>query len=908
MAMKQINGTVILPANTPSTGGYYDDLELRLYYVDGLTETLDQTSQVSTSNEYLFTYDDIELQVKVKLIRVSTGQVLGDTYTRGVLPRSFEVPKTDANYFTDFINHCYTHDAGLAVAAVTANKWWSLVKEINNGLSLAVVSGGTIPHQVNHVVPTGNAYYKTQGIAQIAYSLGYYLENQPMASDKQGVADTLHSLLKWLSQKRNPNTTYTGLLIDGTGKYIDSSTFDPDYVDTYASTIANITAYFAFKQAGLVLNDTFTDVAESLKNSIGASLYNSSTDRFYLGIYPTGVNVGDNLETNLMGVFYLIDDEDSEAAEFLLNHIEANYKFVDVNLGVTGYKATTGDTKVWIEGSYMTAMAYHRIGNTTKYRAIVKDLNKLQDPSDGAFKNGIIKYGKWEIVPYKSVGSTAWSYMVNTVPNEIFNFNREINPVAGLIPVYYNSIMSDFFLKDDCELGETTDGIVFTVLPATFSSEVSQEAADEAAQDYLESEGQAYANTNGICSPTGSTVYGNEERNLWFTKNDCPSGQIGSFQLITVPANTYHSTESQFDANATADVWLIANGQQQANSTGLCLIPFHLVNIAPETVIMLDDNSVYLNFLATEAVDTDIFIDWEYTTNGGTTWIPSTGTTMYQGAQWTFSEYLTTLPSGGGAGLMVRVTDVTPEIGVNQKYTFADQDLGTAYDNVETSCIFYKNDCPSNSGTAVVYTVPAATYSSYISQNHADSVADADIQANGQAYANAHGSCNGVNIYFNTLQVSGFTKNDCVMGTGTTVSYSVPAGTYQSTVSLTEANNLALADIATNGQNYANANGFCVGTNDIIIYLDPRIEILGIKGFAYVKAVATQAVTTDITVSFNYTFNGTAFAGSSCVILAGQTESDETFVRTFKTLLPYDFDFNIYDINPSSHGGYNYIW
>jgi hypothetical protein len=41
----------------------------------------------------------------------------------------------------------------------------------------------------------------------------------------------------------------------------------------------------------------------------------------------------------------------------------------------------------------------------------------------------------------------------------------------------------------------------------------------------------------------------------------------------------------------------------------------------------------------------------------------------------------------------------------------------------------------------VTYTVTDSTYSSDISQAYADSLAQADVNANGQSYANLHGTC-----------------------------------------------------------------------------------------------------------------------------------------------------------------------
>jgi len=63
---------------------------------------------------------------------------------------------------------------------------------------------------------------------------------------------------------------------------------------------------------------------------------------------------------------------------------------------------------------------------------------------------------------------------------------------------------------------------------------------------------------------------------------------------------------------------------------------------------------------------------------------------------------------------------------------------------------------------------------------------------------------------FSSEHSQSFVKNNC--GTdyiGSSVTYTVPVQAYSSTISQEEANNKALADIAANGQNYANAQGTC---------------------------------------------------------------------------------------------------
>jgi Family of unknown function (DUF5977) len=86
-----------------------------------------------------------------------------------------------------------------------------------------------------------------------------------------------------------------------------------------------------------------------------------------------------------------------------------------------------------------------------------------------------------------------------------------------------------------------------------------------------------------------------------------------------------------------------------------------------------------------------------------------------------------------------------------------------------------------------------------------------DLQTNGQAYANANGTCN--ILYGNTAQSAQFTKEDCDIGyIGTTITYTVPANQYYSTVSQAAANAMAMATVNANGQAYANApdNATCV--------------------------------------------------------------------------------------------------
>ena len=137
--------------------------------------------------------------------------------------------------------------------------------------------------------------------------------------------------------------------------------------------------------------------------------------------------------------------------------------------------------------------------------------------------------------------------------------------------------------------------------------------------------------------------------------------------------------------------------------------------------------------------------------------------------------------------------------------------LSTSYQNVERSWSFQKQGCssPSQVGTWVVYTVPAGTYTSDISQAHANELADDDINLNGQDYADANGSCDDAPMYGNTEQSGTFYSTACSVGNSPApYLYVVPADTYFG-YSQSAANALAFADVVDNGQAEADANGTC---------------------------------------------------------------------------------------------------
>lgn len=133
------------------------------------------------------------------------------------------------------------------------------------------------------------------------------------------------------------------------------------------------------------------------------------------------------------------------------------------------------------------------------------------------------------------------------------------------------------------------------------------------------------------------------------------------------------------------------------------------------------------------------------------------------------------------------------------------------YNNLAISEVFTKNDCPAGFiGSKVTYTIQANGYSSTISQADADQKAEDELNRYGQANANTHGSC--IQLFYNVALSQSFNIQSCPTGyAGGTYTYSVAAGTYTSTVSQADADEMAQDEIDANGQTYANlpANAIC---------------------------------------------------------------------------------------------------
>lgn len=134
--------------------------------------------------------------------------------------------------------------------------------------------------------------------------------------------------------------------------------------------------------------------------------------------------------------------------------------------------------------------------------------------------------------------------------------------------------------------------------------------------------------------------------------------------------------------------------------------------------------------------------------------------------------------------------------------------------NAAKSKVFYKSGCDAASGkygSAVTYTVPENTFFG-VTTEEANALAQAEIDAKGQAYANANGTC--LQGEPNDPRSGVFIRSNCgYRGTGGPATYVVDAGKYAAATK-GEANQLADTDVAANGPGHANTAGGCTFTSE----------------------------------------------------------------------------------------------
>lgn len=310
---------------------------------------------------------------------------------------------------------------------------------------------------------------------------------------------------------------------------------------------------------------------------------------------------------------------------------------------------------------------------------------------------------------------------------------------------------TETFQKNDCEIPDSGTEVEVSeadVEGNPFISFVSQEDADNKAKEAVKAQGQNIANQKGKCRFVG--VYSKQ-----FTKDNCGSCHHGVPMSVTqdMVGGPFYSNESQEEANRLAQEAVEAQGQAYVNKNGTCEI----------------DN--------TDPV-------------------------------WEDSEPLETKCEGGKS--------YKKQVNTNECYGGADERWVEGGDKVcawtgTYSKEFTKQCADGGVGSKVTIDqddVTGGPFTSTVSQEDANSKAQAAVEQQGQALADAQGTCT-----WTGKASKVFTKNNCGScqhGSSVTVTQDQVGGPFTSNISQADANKKAQDAVNSQGQAVANKNGDCV--------------------------------------------------------------------------------------------------
>ena len=310
---------------------------------------------------------------------------------------------------------------------------------------------------------------------------------------------------------------------------------------------------------------------------------------------------------------------------------------------------------------------------------------------------------------------------------------------------------SETFQKNDCEIPDSGTEVEVSeadVEGNPFTSFVSQEDADNKAKEAVKAQGQDIANQRGKCRFVG--VYSKE-----FTKDNCGSCQHGVPMSVTqdMVGGPFYSNESQEEANRLAQEAVEARGQAYANKNGTC-----------------------------ETDNTD--------------------------PVWEDSEPLETKCEGGKS--------YKKQVNTNECYGGENERWVEGGDKVCTwtgtySKVFTKQCADGGVGSEVTIDqddVTGGPFTSTVSQEDANSKAQAAVKQQGQALADAQGTCT-----WTGKASKVFTRNNCGScqhGSSVTVTQDQVGGPFTSNISQADANKKAQDAVNSQGQAVANKNGDCV--------------------------------------------------------------------------------------------------
>ncbi|WP_291285703.1 DUF5977 domain-containing protein [Flavobacterium sp.] len=337
---------------------------------------------------------------------------------------------------------------------------------------------------------------------------------------------------------------------------------------------------------------------------------------------------------------------------------------------------------------------------------------------------------------------------------------KESNPA-----LYKNSTQSKAFTRDNCASGGTPATVLYTVAAGTHSSEISQADADAKAWRQINANGQTFANNdqNGTCT------FWNTAQSRQFTRNNCAAGGIPQSAWYTVAAGTYPSNKSQAAADDEALKIVMANGQAFANNDSNAKCIFKSAAIAPQnfqkTNCTVGGAGSYvpygLPYGAAQSETSQAEADaraWTKFQAEGPSNANAKGECTFRSVAMSASFQKNSC-TGGAIGSYENYSLSEGAVILKTSQAHVDSEAvkklnteGQANANAKGQCVFYneyaqryirRSYCPPGmNGTEVLYSVPAKTYSSLLSQADANRQAEDDIRNLGQGYADRTGQCN----------------------------------------------------------------------------------------------------------------------------------------------------------------------
>jgi hypothetical protein len=348
--------------------------------------------------------------------------------------------------------------------------------------------------------------------------------------------------------------------------------------------------------------------------------------------------------------------------------------------------------------------------------------------------------------------------------------------------LWYNVEKSKVFYKNDCEDGFIGAPYTYTVEAGKYTSDVSQEDADQKALDDIEKNGQDQANLNGECVTNPNYFIGKASARV--QKNDCDAeSQTGSFVDLTEKdlagyPDAFVSRESQEAANALAQAAMEEQKQDLANKKGTCIDKNQFVGVYSK--VFTKDNC------DGEGVGSQVTVDQDDVTGGP------------------FTSYESQEAANALAQAAVE----------QQGQAIANRDGHCTWTG-KYSEEFTKNDCNEGQvGSKITVTeqdVVGAPFTSTVSQDDANNKAKAAVKEQGQAIANSKGNCENMTVYTGHYSKRFVPECEaCHKGVEMEVTAEMVNG---SPVTSTESQDAADAEarriVEEGGQAYVNKNGNC---------------------------------------------------------------------------------------------------